>query len=113
MADYDAKAEVRKSTKKEPATLKTASSKGQPAEGTKTLHHITITPTEPSEPHGPPGFHLEHHYDSSGSMGAYHEPEEHAFTPGHGAKMIKHLKHHLGLAFSDATGAGVNETEEE
>lgn len=104
--------EIRKSTKKEPATLKTASSKGKYAEGTHTLHHIVITPTEPSDPGGPPGHHVEHHFENSGSMGSYKDPEEHVFSSGHGAKLVKHLKKHLGLAFSDATGAAENEGED-
>lgn len=102
--------EIRKSTSKEPATLKTATGKGEYAAGTKTIHHIVITPTEPHHAGGPPGFHLEHHYENSGH---YMEPEEHAFSPGHHGKMLKHLKHHLGLAATDATGAAENEEEEE
>jgi hypothetical protein len=110
MADFDPKGEVRKSTSKEPATLKTATSKGEYAPGTKDIHHVVITPTEPATKGGPPGFSVEHHYQNSGH---YMEPETHAFSPGHHGKMLKHLKKHLGLASSDAVGAAENEGEEE
>jgi hypothetical protein len=108
--------EIRKSSKKEPAMLKTATSgggKGKAASGTHMLHHIEITPTEPETKGGPPGFSVEHHYDNSGSMGSYKQPDTHAFSPGHGAKLIKHLKKHLGLAYSDATEGAENEGEKE
>ena len=105
-----AEGEVRVSTKKEPATLKTATGRGKYAAGTKAIHHIVITPTGPEEKGGPPGFSVEHHYEHSGE---YIQPETHAFSPGHHAKLIKHLKKHLGLAPTDTTGEAENEEEEE
>lgn len=98
--------EVRDSGTKEPATLKTASGKGKADKGKHLVKSIHVSKSANG------GFTAEHHYENSGSMGSYKDPDTHAFGPKDHGKLVKHLKTHLGLAFSDATGAAENHLED-
>jgi hypothetical protein len=69
--------------------------KGSEAMAKGKMEHMRISPSENG------GHSIEHHYKSSmGKSGAFlshPEPETHVFGAHEGAKMIKHIKEHLGL----------------
>jgi hypothetical protein len=74
------------------------------------MDHMRITPAENG------GHTVEHHYKAmpSGKSGAFmehKEPETHVFGAGEGAKMLGHLKKHLGIGAAPA--AGTQEAEQE
>jgi hypothetical protein len=91
---------------REPAQVKFASGKS----GAKNTETPGIKRIE-WQPAVNGGHTFTHHFESSGSMGSYKDPEIHSFGPKDGAKVVKHLKKHLGIAFSDATGPAVNHEE--
>ena len=78
-------------------------------EPTSELHHMEIHPAENG------GHVVEHHFkpkmQKSGAFMEHKEPEKHVFGPTQGAKMVSHLKEHLGIGAAPAAKSAGKELE--
>lgn len=70
------------------------------------LDHVRITPAENG------GHVVEHHFESGPDM-RYKEPESHVFGADEGAKLLAHLKEHLGIKADIPSAADIPGKEHE